>query len=989
MNRIKELPKSSSHLLSCTQVITSIQSVVKELLENSLDSNATSIEVKLEKFGLEKIEVKDNGSGIHKEDILYVAKPHCTSKIASHLDLNKIETYGFRGEALAAICAVADLRITTKTIDEEYGFTYTFDHNGNVLSTKPCPCNQGTTITVLNLFNNMPVRRQFYRADKNKKEELRKIEDILIAFGCILTRIRFTLYHDRNLIWQKSAVDKTIIGLRLALGNVVDHMENCEFTDEKSQIKIEVFLPKCNSPLSCSQTSSNRSIVAINKRPVRMKVIDKLLKECYNKSLDGGSKSRYPICYISIEVPSTDIDVNYEPNKTAVVLHNMDIITEQLSKLLNTFYNTDSSNDTNSVLTVNSNENNKEKVAGIHNSNLIGQENNIPNFQLKQSQLTVGLQSNNTKEKLVLSKKLSRKNEFQTPSSKKPRTSANFSTPPNDIYKHINTLESFFSSANDNMGNNNLKSNTSGVNEHNIKNSNESERNSEISILNNSSEKNCFQIQDAVIVNVQRENANKTGDFLNLDSVNKTPQKDETAVENNNLSNYVRNNNPTRNGQNFVKNKDHLVTAVFPINKEKNLGVNLLEVNEILSTLDKVPQNIHLDEANKDSDISSPISTTDWSRGLFPAAAIQPVTVLKPKAIEPSEKSDIITNDIECLDRQEICEVIPNQRKMTTFDYFCRKHRLDVASLNPDFSNQQIAQILSEKWNRLPPEEKAIYKNMITKDYPKNIKNKDKLGKVVSQNLDNIKDTPTREKKFVRKKRRKRIEKNITFSLQIFQEHNHLDSSLGMQSNENFTVINYLAPGIWICSKNNKLYLLNCYRLQEAIIYDRLLATYEFESETLESSFILSTSSLGDDAMEIMSKMDVTNEYGNHLIISDKRLIANGFQTRILRDHNEIQIELTGMTKNIAFYGVPDLKEILDCIKKKGIHTKLSDCRPGKAVLYLQGEAVRIARQSPASKRIEDVEDLLRKMNSLPSDMCLHSKPFLHEFYAFDNIHNQ
>ncbi|GIY15426.1 PMS1 1 [Caerostris extrusa] len=149
---------------------------------------------------------------------------------------------------------------------------------------------------------------------------------------------------------------------------------------------------------------------------------------------------------------------------------------------------------------------------------------------------------------------------------------------------------------------------------------------------------------------------------------------------------------------------------------------------------------------------------------------------------------------------------------MTPFDYFCRKHRLDVASLNPDFSNQQIAQILSEKWNRLPPEEKAIYKNMITKDYPKNIKNKDKLGKVVSQNLDNIKDTPTREKKIVRKKRRKRIEKNITFSLQIFQEYNHLDSSLGMQSDENFAVINYLAPGIWICSKNNKLYLLNCYR---------------------------------------------------------------------------------------------------------------------------------------------------------------------------------
>ncbi|GBM46666.1 PMS1 1 [Araneus ventricosus] len=236
MSRIKELPKSTSHLLSCTQVITSVQSVVKELLENALDSHATSVEIKLENFGLEKIEVKDNGDGIIKDDILFVAKPHCTSKITSHLDLVKIITYGFRGEALAAICAVADLAITTKTADEEFGYTYTFDHNGNILSSEPCPCNQGTSVVVTNLFNNVPVRKQLYRPEKKKKEELRIIEDILVAFGCILTRIRFVLYHNRNLIWQKSVVDRTIDGLRLALGDAADYMEDCEYVDEETQL---------------------------------------------------------------------------------------------------------------------------------------------------------------------------------------------------------------------------------------------------------------------------------------------------------------------------------------------------------------------------------------------------------------------------------------------------------------------------------------------------------------------------------------------------------------------------------------------------------------------------------------------------------------------------------------------------------------------------------------------------------------------------------
>ncbi|PRD17942.1 UNVERIFIED_CONTAM: PMS1-like protein, partial [Trichonephila clavipes] len=96
-----------------------------------------------EQYGLEKIEVKDAGKGIHKDDIKYVAKPHCTSKITSHLDLKKVETYGFRGEALAAICAVSDLEIITRTAADEFGFNYTFDHHGNVLSSNPCPSNGG------------------------------------------------------------------------------------------------------------------------------------------------------------------------------------------------------------------------------------------------------------------------------------------------------------------------------------------------------------------------------------------------------------------------------------------------------------------------------------------------------------------------------------------------------------------------------------------------------------------------------------------------------------------------------------------------------------------------------------------------------------------------------------------------------------------------------------------------------------------------------
>ncbi|KAF8792416.1 PMS1 protein like protein [Argiope bruennichi] len=1001
MSRIKELPKSSSHLLSCTQVITSVQSVVKELLENALDSHATSVEIKLENFGLEKIEIKDNGGGILKDDIQFVAKPHCTSKITSHLDLTKINTYGFRGEALAAICAVADLEITTKTANEEFGYTYTFDHNGNILSSKPCPCNQGTIVLVKNLFNNMPVRKQLYRAEK-KKKEIKMVEDILIAFGCILTRIRFVFYHNRNLIWQKSIVDKAIDGLRLALGNVVDYMENCEYVDEETQIKIEVFLPKCNASPVCGQTSSSRSIVAVNKRPVRIKCIDKLLKEYYCKSMGDGQKSRYPVCFISIEVPTAEVDVNLEPNKTTVLLHNMDIISEQLHKLLSSFYDTsanieanDQSKNISNVTSPIHTDDKIEKVSSIHNiSNIVNKENGTSNFLLNHLNIAGG-QNNKPKENIVVSKKLSRKIDFQTPSSKKVKTSS-FSTPPNDIHRHINTLEAFFSSEN--------KSNDFCSDGQNSEIPNKNGMNSENSCLRN---ENIFSDQNSMSATVQRKTDNANDDVLVLDSLNGTPKKNmaETIVEN---SSFFHRTSEVLNNDNKISkdscsfnnvtscddqteslkfngtNKGSFVSALSIINKERNQELQSMDTNKNLASFEERPLEVQKSKSNLDSNGSDPSAASNWSRGLHPTENIQPVAVLKPKVVGIDVPSDEARNSVEQIEIQEPCVESVIQRKITPFDFFCRKHRLEVASLNPELNSQQIAQILSEKWNCLSSEEKAVYKNMVSKDYPKNVKNKEKLGKIVEENISKIKNNSLNSRKSTRKKRRKRIEKNITFDLQLLQECS-LNTSLEKEHDENFKIINCLAPGIWICCKKEKLYLLNSYRLQEAIIYFRLLNTYEFEAEQIESSFILTSSSLGDHSLDVLLQMEVINEYGSEYI-SDKRLTANGFKMKILRGNNEIQVELIGMTNSMAFYGVSDLKEILYLIKEKGLNAKLSECRPGKVVLYLQGEAVRIARQSPASKKIEDIEDLLKQIDSLPFQTCLHSKPFLHELHELNTI---
>ncbi|XP_051643752.1 PMS1 protein homolog 1 isoform X3 [Manacus candei] len=194
---MKQLPGETIRLLSSSQVITSVVSVVKELIENSLDAGATSIDVKLDNYGFNKIEVRDNGSGIKVEDVPVMAIKHYTSKISSSEDLERLTTYGFRGEALGSICSIAEVLVTTKTATDDISTQYALNSNGHVTSKKPSHLGQGTTVTVLDLFKNLPVRKQFYSTSRKCKEELKKVQDLLTAYGIIKPDLRVTLIHNK------------------------------------------------------------------------------------------------------------------------------------------------------------------------------------------------------------------------------------------------------------------------------------------------------------------------------------------------------------------------------------------------------------------------------------------------------------------------------------------------------------------------------------------------------------------------------------------------------------------------------------------------------------------------------------------------------------------------------------------------------------------------------------------------------------------------
>ncbi|XP_069325491.1 PMS1 protein homolog 1 isoform X5 [Eulemur rufifrons] len=298
---MKQLPAATVRLLSSSQIITSVVSVVKELIENSLDAGATSIDVKLENYGFDKIEVRDNGEGIKAVDAPVMAMKYYTSKISSHEDLENLTTYGFRGEALGSICCVAEVLITTRTAADNFSTQYVLDGSGHILSQKPSHLGQGTTVTALRLFKNLPVRKQFYSTAKKCKDEIKKVQDLLISYGVLKPDLRIVFVHNK--------------------------------------IYLSGFLPKHDADHSFTSLSTpERSFIFINSRPVHQKDILKLIRHYYNLKCLKESTRLYPIFFLKIDVPTADVDINLTPDKSQVLLQNKESVLIALENLMTTCY---------------------------------------------------------------------------------------------------------------------------------------------------------------------------------------------------------------------------------------------------------------------------------------------------------------------------------------------------------------------------------------------------------------------------------------------------------------------------------------------------------------------------------------------------------------------------------------------------------------------------------------------------------------------------
>lgn len=306
--RIHQLSSSVANQIAAGEVIENPASVVKELLENALDANATAITVEIGFGGLNLIKISDNGDGIVADDLYLAVAPHATSKLTQLEDLSQLTSMGFRGEALASIASVSRLTLISKTSADETAMSLQVE--GSDLHLAPCVRTQGTTVEVRDLFYNAPVRRRFLKMERT---EYLAIEHIVKRFALSSPDIALQLKHNGRLMLElPAATCHEMKRLR------VQKLFGKSFFDESYEISTShagMTLSGWISGDGYQRSQNDRQWIYLNQRMIKDKLIFHAVRQAYENRLYPG---RHPSCLLYFTVPSDEVDVNVHPTKHEV-----------------------------------------------------------------------------------------------------------------------------------------------------------------------------------------------------------------------------------------------------------------------------------------------------------------------------------------------------------------------------------------------------------------------------------------------------------------------------------------------------------------------------------------------------------------------------------------------------------------------------------------------------------------------------------------------
>ncbi|MCK9112010.1 DNA mismatch repair endonuclease MutL [Haemophilus influenzae] len=328
---IKILSPQLANQIAAGEVVERPASVVKELVENSLDAGANKIQIDIENGGANLIRIRDNGCGIPKEELSLALARHATSKIADLDDLEAILSLGFRGEALASISSVSRLTLTSRTEAQTEAWQVYAQGRDMETTIKPASHPVGTTVEVANLFFNTPARRKFLRTDKT---EFSHIDEVIRRIALTKFSTAFTLTHNGKIIRQyrpAEALNQQLKRVAAICGD--DFVKNALRIDWKHD---DLHLSGWVATPNFSRTQNDLSYCYINGRMVRDKVINHAIRQAYAQYLPSDA---YPAFVLFIDLNPHDVDVNVHPTKHEVRFHQQrlihDFIYEGISNALN------------------------------------------------------------------------------------------------------------------------------------------------------------------------------------------------------------------------------------------------------------------------------------------------------------------------------------------------------------------------------------------------------------------------------------------------------------------------------------------------------------------------------------------------------------------------------------------------------------------------------------------------------------------------------
>ena len=319
--KINVLAPSVYNKISAGEVVERPASIVKELVENSIDAGATEIRIEIESGGVNNIIVSDNGCGIDKDDLVTAFLPHATSKIKSAEDLDSIMSLGFRGEALASISAVSRVRLSSKTKDAQTGYSLRVDGGEFGKITEIARAN-GTTISCANLFFNTPVRVKFLRKPKTEEAE---ITTVVERFMLAHSEIAFQYYVDGKQIYNTTSCSTQDIIYSIYGKEVYDNLVAVDY--ESDGYRVSGFITKP----AISKSNRTYQTLYVNGRNVENYLISSCISNVYSTFL---MKGRFPVYVLSLQLPADCVDVNVHPSKREVKFENPNRIYSLVSKAI-------------------------------------------------------------------------------------------------------------------------------------------------------------------------------------------------------------------------------------------------------------------------------------------------------------------------------------------------------------------------------------------------------------------------------------------------------------------------------------------------------------------------------------------------------------------------------------------------------------------------------------------------------------------------------